>query len=232
MGGKCQGDFEVKKEMVHKLPCCILEIRWERCTPCEGLDAPGSRVRIWLQIWNAFCVQMIGDFRPAAGPGRRGPMGRMQNRHELVADVAERQAVQTAQQLTESASRSLSQVRPGPATGVQTVRRDSMLWMLVKNSVKPSHVKSLSVGGSNTTASSWPVGHEHHICNTCVSAILFSTGDFLAIMPLDSDTGMQTCRSGACRQSMTYKVLGQPTIVQSPVVACLGLCWNLYPDLL
>lgn len=58
-------------------------------------------------------VQMIGDLRPCASPiglGHRGPMGRMQNRHELVADMAERGAVKQAQQLTESATRLIMQV--------------------------------------------------------------------------------------------------------------------------
>lgn len=61
-------------------------------------------------------MQMIGDFRPCAGPVGFGrafgprPMARMQNRHELVADTAERGTVNKAQQLTQAAAQLIEQV--------------------------------------------------------------------------------------------------------------------------
>lgn len=64
---------------------------------------------------------MIGDFRPCAGPVGFGrafgprPMARMQNRHELVADTAERGAVNKAQQLTQSAAQLIEQVCRSPS---------------------------------------------------------------------------------------------------------------------
>lgn len=53
-------------------------------------------------------LQMIGDFRPCARGF--GPMARMQNRHEAVADMAERGAVRKAQQQTQAAAQLLEQV--------------------------------------------------------------------------------------------------------------------------